>query len=123
MLEIKTVIDRNKAAALCEKCGISLTEERSVMAADDSGEIIGYTVFSIGDGSLTLERVVANGDVLLFDGLVRSTLHIAANRGLECVYYRDGADETLLSKLKLVKNRDEKTLDIDVLFKSCCCEK
>lgn len=123
MLEIRTVTDREKTAALCEKCEIPLTDERSVMAATDSGEIIGYTVFSICDGSLILEYVVANGDVLLFDGLVRSTLHIAVNRGLERAYYTDGADETLLSKLKLVKNRDEKTLDIDVLFKSCCCEK
>ncbi len=123
MLEIKIVSDRKKTETLCNECGLSPISERSVMAADDSGEILGYTVFSMRDGALILERVEAGEDALLFDGLVRSTLHIAANRGLEQAYYTDGVDETLLSKLKFVKSRDEKLLDIDILFKSCCCDK
>lgn len=123
MLEIKIVTDSALEKELCEKCSLEAAGERCVMAATDKGEVIAYTVFTIGSDALTLERVVPENDPLMFDGMVRSTLHVAAERGLDTAYYTDGVDETALNRFRFVKEKEEKTLDIGILFADCCCKK
>ena len=123
MLEIKIVTDSALKKELCEKCSLEATEGRNVMAATDKGEVIAYTVFTIDSAALTLERVVPESDPLMFDGMVRSTLHVAAERGLETAYYTDGVDEAALTRFRFIKEKEEKTLDIGILFADCCWKK
>ncbi len=123
MLEIKIVSDFAQAAELCKQCGIADTEYKNVMAAFDGREVIGFSVFTLNETSLTLLGIVPEEDILLSDGLLRSTLHIAVSRGLENAYYADSMNEEMLDKLKFIKNREKKQLDIDRLFADCCCGK
>lgn len=123
MLEIKIVTDNSKLSSLCLKCGITDTERKNVLAANDGEEVIAFTVFTMDENSLTLERVYPQDDIMMTDGMVRSTMHIAATRGLETAYYTEDISEATLSKLGLIKSKAEKTLDIEALFREKCCGK
>ena len=123
MLEIKIVEDAMLAQKLCKQCGIENTEHKNVMAAFDGQEVIGFSVFAINETSLTLFRIVPEDDILLADGMLRSTLHVAATRGLNNACYDGSMNEQLLNKLKFIKDREKKQLDIDRLFADCCCGK
>ena len=59
-------------------------------------------------------------DIALADGILRSTLHIAAERSIMNAFYSDSVPFDFLKKIDFIKNETEKTLDIDKLFKSCC---
>ena len=123
MLEIKIAGDCALVKELCEKNGLSACDSRFVMAATDKGEVIAYTVFSLLNDSLYLERVVPLDDPLMADGMIRSTLHVAAERGLAEAFYTDGVDETVLKRFRFVKDSERKTLDVGILFTDCCCGK
>lgn len=121
MLEIKIVTDRTAVAEICAGCGIFDIERLNVMAAFDSGRVIAFTVFTMDRHSLTIERIEPQDDLPLADGMVRSTLHIAAERGLEKAYYTDSVDEEFLKRFRFVKNAQQKELDIGILFTDCGC--
>ena len=123
MLEIKIVTDRQRVAKLCAECGITDADRKNVLAATDGEEVIAFTVFTMDETSLTLERVVPQDDIMMTDGMVRSTLHIAVTRGLDTAYYTETVSEETLSKLQLIKSKAEKTLDIEALFREKCCGK
>ena len=68
------------------------------------------------------KSVRAAWDDFLADGLLRSTLHVAAERSVLNAFYEGADTERLCEKLGFILNRDEKRLDTDKLFKSCCCK-
>ena len=57
-------------------------------------------------------------DIMLADGILRSALHVASERFITEVHY-DKSIFGIVDKLKFVKDKNECTLDIDKLFKSC----
>ncbi len=120
MLEIKVLTDREKIAELCLSCGEEVSAERGVMAAVDGEEVLAFSVFSLGDESMTVEHIVPENDIPLADGMLRSTIHVALTRGKTVVYYADTVSEKLLTTLQFIKDADKKILNSDKLFESCC---
>ena len=51
---------------------------------------------------------------MLADGILRSALHIAAERSIMDARYAENASEELFEKLGFVKNKEEKQLDIEL---------
>lgn len=102
--------------------GIDFSETSGMLAAKDKNEILGYSLYTLNEKEMAVIKIVSD-DLMLFDGILRSTLHIAAERGVMRALYADSLDKTSLEKLSFIKDEGEKTLDIDKLFKSCCgCE-
>ena len=68
---------------------------------------------------ITVNYIEPQADLGLADGILRSTLHVAAERSIMNAFY-GGNIEEIIKNLNFVKNVEEKTLDIDKLFSSCC---
>ena len=117
MLEIKVLEDGTKKSELLSAFS---KEQGEIMAASDRGEIIAYTVFSLSEKSAVIEHIVPEDDVMLADGMLRSTIHVALCRGKSEIHYADTVSEKLLDMLKFIKDKDKKLLDHEKLFDSCC---
>lgn len=120
MIKVQIVEDKTLAKELCEKVGFFVTDNRFVMAAEDRGEILAYSVFTIDKNIMTLEYLCPEEDALMADAIIRSTLHIAATRGLTEVFYGEKCSEKLLLLLRFIKDKETKTLDVSRLFEDSC---
>ncbi len=120
MLEIKVLTDNEKIAALLKECGKPQDDNRGVMAAVDREEVLAYSVFKLAEDSMIIEHIVPESDIPLADGMIRSTIHVALNRGKSTVYYAETVSEKLLITLSFIKDADKKILNSDKLFESCC---
>ncbi len=120
MIKVQIVEDNKLAEELCQRAELSLTDTRFVMAAEDRGEILAFSVFSVENNEMMLEYLFPKEDALMADAIIRSTLHIAATRNLREVYYGEKCSEKLLSVLRFIKDKDKKTLDLSKLFEDSC---
>lgn len=120
MIKVQIAEDKILSEKLCKESGFTLTDTRFVMVAEDKGEILAYSVFTIDKNIMTLEYLCPEQDALMADAIIRSTLHIAATRGLTEVFYGEKCSEKLLSVLKFIKDKNEKTLDVSRLFEDSC---
>ena len=120
MIKVQIVEDKTQAEELCRKAGFPVSDTRFVMAAEDKGEILAYSVFTIDKNIMTFEYLCPEEDALMADAIIRSTLHIAATRGLTNVFYGEKCCEKLLSVLRFIKDKDAKTLDVSRLFEDSC---
>ena len=69
---------------------------------------------------ITVKYIEPLDDISLADGILRSTLHVAAEHGVLNAFYEDTVPYDFLNKIGFIKDELEKRLDIDKLFKSCC---
>lgn len=124
MIEIKVQTDEKKVCELCGKAGVLNASGYSVMAACDKDEVLAFSVFKKDKDSMTVVKIIPEDDILMFDGILRSTLHVAATNGICDVFYTDTLNEKNLEILKFIKNKEKKMLDVDRLFQdSCSCNK
>lgn len=112
--------DIGKTKLYFKENGFSFNENSGCLAAKEREEVLGYSLFYLDGEGMTVLKIAA-GDLMLFDGILRSTLHIAAERGVMDAFYADTLNTENLEKLGFIKDRCEKRLDIDKLFKSSCC--
>ncbi len=112
--------EKNKAEALFVERNIEFSENCSCLVAKDGQEVLGLCLFDIDEKRMLIKHIEPLNDTFLADGVLRSTLHIAAERGIMNAFYDEKVSEEFLSKIGFIKNIEEKSLDIDKLFKSCC---
>lgn len=122
MITLKTT-DKNEAKAIFEKEGIAYTQYSDCLCAKDKDEVLGYCLFDITDGEMTIRAIEPQNDLMLLDGVLRSTLHIAASRNIEKAVWSDKAPEKIFKTLGFVT--EENTLNINKLYESgcSCCKK
>lgn len=104
-----------------EKAGLTATEQSKAVTAKLDGEPIGYCIFEIKDGTVTVFDIEPKDDIMLADGILRSALHVAAERFVFRAEYKEGPIEELLEKIAFIKDKSEHTVDMDKLFGGCCC--
>ena len=119
MLVLKPSDDKNLIKEYYEKEKIPFSDNSNLLLAIDREEVLGYCLFDI-DKVLTVYKIEPMDDIFLLDGVLRSTLHVGCERGKTDAFYSDTAPETVFETLGFVKNKAEKRLDVDKLFKSCC---
>lgn len=112
--------EKNKAETLFLENNISYNENSSCLVAADKDEILGFCLFDIDNKKMLIKYIEPLNDVFLADGVLRSTLHIAAERGVMNAFYEDTVSTEFLKKIGFIKDENKKSLDIDKLFKSCC---
>ena len=120
MITLGPLRDRNEAEKLFTQHNIEFNDNRNCLTAFDGKEIIGLSFYELDKEKMTVLKVLPTDDLGLADGILRSTLHIATERSVMKAYYAETVSEEFLKKLGFIKNEQEKLLDIDKLFKSCC---
>ena len=113
MISLAPLKNSDKIKAAFAENGLSYTSLSGCVTAVEKENTIGFCLYSLDD-----DKMVIESDLMLADGILRSTLHVAAERGVMNAFYTDETEE-LSRKLAFIKDKAEKRLDIDKLFKSC----
>lgn len=119
MVTLSVVKDEKIIDDLFEKSGITKNLDSSGLWAKNGDQMIGYSLFDIDTEKMTVRFIEPINDIALADGILRSTLHVAAERFVMNTFYADSVPEDFLNKIGFIKDEKEKRLDIDKLFKSC----
>ena len=120
MLSLAPLTDKNKISEIFKEKGITYGEYSGCVTALCGDELLGLCLYNLDKQKMTVLYIEPLNDIPLADGILRSTLHVAAERSVMNAFYADTVPEEFLNKIGFIKNADEKSLDIDKLFKSCC---
>ncbi len=120
MISLAPISDKAEIKRLFSENGLNFTENSGCVAAVSGGETLGYCLYRMDADGILIDKISPADDLSLADGILRSTLHVAAQRSIMNAFYSEET-EALCERLNFIKNREEKRLDIDKLFKSCAC--
>lgn len=124
MIALGALKDKEEINKFFLQSEIEYNENSGCVTAACGEEILGYCLFDFKDSVLTVKYITPESDISLADGILRSTLHVGIERGMIKATYAKTAPKKLFSLLGFIKNKEEKLLDSDKLFESCCnCEK
>lgn len=121
MISVLPCRDRNTVENLFKKHGFETDGYSSCVIAATGDEVLGYCLYRLDARTITVFAVEPQDDIPLADGILRSALHVAAENFVLDAYYDDNSPVVLFDKLDFIKNRQEKTLNIDKLFGGCSC--
>ena len=120
MLTLAPLKNKAEVEAIFKAKNIPFNEFSGVVTANDGTCVIGMSLYELTNDKMTVFYIEPVSDIPLADGILRSTLHIAAERSIMSAYYAEPMDISFLKKIDFIKNEEEKSLQIDKLFKSCC---
>lgn len=120
MIYLGPIKDKEEIKNLFFKNNIEYSEFSGCVTADSNGEILGYCLYELTDKKMTVHFIEPINDISLADGILRSTLHVAAEKSIMDAFYSETLPEDFLQKIGFIKDKDEKTLEINKLFQSCC---
>ena len=123
MITLKTVEEKQEAKVFFEKENLDFTEFSDCLCAKDKEEILGYCLFDIKDNIMTICAIEPQSDLMLLDGILRSTLHIAASRNLKEAVCGEKVPVNIFKTLGFLTQ--ENKLNIAKLYESGCsgCQK
>ena len=120
MLTLAPLKNKAEVEAIFKAKNIPFNEFSGVVTANDGTCVIGMSLYELTNERITVFYIEPVSDIPLADGILRSTLHVAAERSIMSAYYAEPMDISFLKKIDFIKNEEEKSLQIDKLFKSCC---
>lgn len=124
MLTLAPISDKVQIESIFNEKGIALSEFSGCVTAKNGDDVLGLCLYELDLKKITVHYIEPLNDIPLADGILRSTLHVAAERSVMNAFYADTVPEAFLKTIGFIKNADDKSLDIDKLFKSCCdCNK
>ncbi len=103
MLQIVKREDNSGYEAILSGLGITDVSNIKISEAVSGNGIDGYIIYGFFDEAVKVYDINAFGDLMLFDGLVRSALFLAAMSGIEKAVF-ETSDKTDLLKLKFIKD-------------------
>ena len=118
MISVIPCFDKEKLKELYLKNDTEFSDSSAAVLAESSGEILGFCLFDLYEKSALIKKIEPENDIMLADGILRSALHVVSERFITEAHY-DKSIFVIVYKLKFVKDKNECTLDIDKLFKSC----
>lgn len=121
MITISPEKDKAAIESLFTQNGIEVNAYSSAVIAKFDGEVLGFCLYDLEDRKIMIHKISPENDIMLADGILRSALHVAAERSIMDARYSEKAPEELFERLGFIKNRAEKVLDIDKLFGGCKC--
>jgi hypothetical protein len=119
MVSVLLLNDEKKVTKLFSNAAIRKNENSACMAAFCGEEMLGFCLFDMDKKSIIIRYIEPVGDFPLADGILRSTLHLAAQRGITNAFYEDTVPQDFLLKTGFIKETEQKSLDIDKLFGGC----
>ena len=121
MITISPEKDKAAIESLFTQNGIEINPYSSAVIAKFDSEVLGFCLYDLEDRKIMIHKISPENDIMLADGILRSALHVAAERSIMDARYSEKAPEELFERLGFIKNRAEKVLDIDKLFGGCKC--
>lgn len=123
MITVLPSDNREYIESAFKKAGLASTDKSGCVTAKFGDEILGECLYELDEKGIVIKKLYPESDIMLADGILRSALHVAAQRSAMDARYESTVSEELLRKLGFIKSREEKTLDIDLLFGGCGCKK
>lgn len=120
MITLSPLENNEEKTYFYKKAGIEQNADSGCVKAADRDEVLGFCLYDLDKEKIVIRYIEPLSDLGLADGILRSTLHVAAERSIMKAYYSESCPEDIFDKLKFIKDKEEKSLDIDKLFKSCC---
>ncbi len=120
MITLKTIDNKQTVKEYFQKENLTFNENSNCLCAKDGQEVLGYCLFDIDSKSITIRAISPEDDIYLCDGILRSSLHVACERGITEAFYSDKALEKIFKLLNFIKDENQKSLNIEKLFESCC---
>lgn len=120
MLELGPIKEKSEIKSIFEEKGIAFSENSGCVKAKNAEKTEGLCLYELTKEKITIFYIEPINDIPLADGILRSTLHVAAEKSIMSAFYADEMNEEFLEKIGFIKSKSDKSLDIDKLFKSCC---
>ena len=117
MIRLSPLTDENLISAYFEKCGISFSQTSGCLTAAAGDEVLGFCLYDL-EKCMTVLHLSPQNDLMSADGILRSTLHIAVEKGITDAFC-DPALAEFCRKLDFIENDSENRLAIGKLFQSC----
>lgn len=123
MITVAPISDKSEVSAYFEKAGLEAGGNSGCVAARSGGEVLGFCLYELYEKGITVRFITPKDDFPLADGILRSTLYMAAMRSAMDARYEGQENEKLFEKLGFILDKGNKKLDIDKLFRGCNCKK
>lgn len=122
MITVLPCKDKEEIKQRFLKSGLEYTEKSGFVSAKCQNEELGFCFYYLDEKGICILNLEPQNDIMLADGILRSALHVAAERSAMDARYSETAPKELFEKLDFIKNEDEHTLNIDKLFGGCGCK-
>lgn len=124
MITLGPVKDKKTVENLFNLNHLKFGEHSRCVAAKCGENTAGYCLFDMTSNKMTIKLIVPEDDVMLADGILRSTLHVGTERSIMDAVYENTVSEELLKRLDFIKDPNAKTINTDKLFEGCqSCKK
>lgn len=124
MISLSPISQEQKIKEFFCNVGLPFNENCGCLTAVSNDEVLGFCLYELTRDKMEILYITPENDIALADGILRSTLHIAAQRSIMNAYYGEQISERFLKITNFIKNEQNRELDIDKLFKSCqSCQK
>ncbi len=123
MITVLPSKDKEEIKKIFKEQNIKFCENSGCVIAKFGEEVLGKCLYYLDDNCMTVLKIEPKDDLMLLDGILRSTLHIATERSIMKAVYSDVSDESIFEKLGFIKDKNLRTLDTDRLFLGCSCAK
>ena len=124
MIALAPISDKSEINRMFLENGLEFTEFSGCVKAKCGEEVLGFCLYDLDKNGIVIYKIIPENDLMLADGILRSTLHVAAERSIMNAFYSGEDTESLCDKLGFIVDRVEKRLNINKLFESCCsCKK
>lgn len=120
MISLTAIKEKQKIIEIFKEKQIEYDDYSGCLLACEKDNILGLCLYRLDAKKMVVLYIEPMEDIALADGILRSTLHIAAERSVMNAFYADSIPVDFLKKINFIKDESEKSLDIDKLFKSCC---
>lgn len=113
-------IPKEEVKSFYVKRQLEYNENSACVCCKEGEKILGFCLFDLEKDKFVAKYIKPLEDVALADGILRSSLHVAAERNVLNAFYAETIPEEFLEKIGFIKDKSQKRLDIDKLFKSQC---
>lgn len=120
MISVLPVKDKNYIKALFDDFGATFNEFSGAVEATCSEDKLGFAIYYLDSEKITVLDIEPKNDLPLADGILRSALHNAVCANVTKACYNKNSPVLIFEKLKFILDENEKTLNINKLFESCC---
>ena len=120
MLTLAPMRDKTQAEKIFKEKGFVFTEFSNCVTATCGEECLGLSLYELDNKKIIVHYIEPLSDIPLAEGILRSTLHVAAEKSIMNAFYDEGLPEEFLEKINFIKSKNDKSLNIDKLFESCC---
>lgn len=120
MITLSPNNDKDYISAMFHGKGIAKTKNSGCVTALDGDRLLGFCLYDLSEKCMTVKYIEPLNNIALADGILRSTLHVAVENGITDAFYDDTLPEDFLRIIGFIEDSQNKRLNINKLFESCC---